>query len=467
MMNPQLIPWIVAAGALLFAAAFFAWRSVLNAREMASLKERLNARDGELARLQESLDRQVSVLRSEKENERQLYENLIREKNKTDAELAATLSTLAEERKSSREKIALLETAETRLAKEFELLANRIFEEKHRTFNEVSRTGVETLLAPMRDQLSEFRKKVEDVYDRENRDRASLRTEIQSLKSLNERIGIDALNLTKALKGDSKVRGTWGEIQLERLLEDSGLVKGREYEVQASFRNEDGQRFMPDVVVHLPEKKDVVIDSKVSLVAYEQSCAAESDEERQRHLRAHIASIRTHVSGLAAKNYDDLIGVRSLDIVIMFVPVEPALLLAFEHEPRLFNEAFAKKILLVSPSTLMSTLQIIHNIWRYEYQNANARTIAAEAGKLHDQFVAFVESLEKIGEQIKKAGDIYDQAHKRLVSGRGNLVGRAQKLKTLGAKTRKELAGELVEAAEDDGEPGEEIEIGKISVESS
>lgn len=438
MMNPQFLLWIVVAGALLFAAAFFAWRSALNAR------------DGELARLQESLDRQVSVLRSEKENERQLYENLSREKNKTDAQLAATLSTLAEERKSAREKIALLETAETRLAKEFELLANRIFEEKHRTFNEVSRSGVETLLAPMRDQLAEFRKKVEDVYDRENRDRASLRTEIQSLKSLNERIGIDALNLTKALKGDSKVRGTWGEIQLERLLEDSGLTKGREYEVQASFRNEDGQRFMPDVLVHLPEKKDVVIDSKVSLVAYEQSCAAESDEERQRHLRAHIASIRTHVSGLATKNYDDLIGVRSLDIVIMFVPVEPALLLAFEHEPRLFNEAFAKKILLVSPSTLMSTLQIIHNIWRYEYQNANARTIAAEAGKLHDQFVAFVESLEKIGEQIKKAGDIYDQAHKRLVSGRGNLVGRAQKLKTLGAKTKKELCGELVEAAEED-----------------
>ncbi len=466
MMNPQLLPWMVAAGSLLSAAVvFFVWRWALNAREVSALKERLDARDGELARLQESLDRQVSVLRSEKENERRLYENLSREKSRTDAELAATRSTLAEERRSAREKIALLETAETRLSKEFELLANRIFEEKHRTFNEVSRAGVETLLAPMRYQLFEFRKKVEDVYDRENRDRASLRTEIQSLKSLNERIGIDALNLTKALKGDSKVRGTWGEIQLERLLEDSGLTKGREYEVQASFRSENGQRFMPDVVVHLPDKKDVVIDSKVSLVAYEQSCAAETEEDRQRHLRAHIASIRNHVSGLAAKNYDDLIGVHSLDIVIMFVPVEPALLLAFEHEPRLFNEAFAKKILLVSPSTLMSTLQIIHNIWRYEYQNANARTIAAEAGKLHDQFVAFVESLEKIGEQIKKAGDIYDQAHKRLVSGRGNLVGRAQKLKTLGAKTKKELGGELVEASEEDAEPGEEIETGQVPVE--
>jgi DNA recombination protein RmuC len=236
-------------------------------------------------------------------------------------------------------------------------------------------------------------------------------------------------------------------MQLERLLEESGLRKGHEYEAQASHRNEDGQRFQPDMVVHLPEKKDVIIDSKVSLVAYEQYHSAESEEERQRHLRAHIGSLRTHFSGLSAKNYDELIGVTSLDLVIMFVPIEPALLLAFEHEPNLFSNAFAQRILLVSPSTLMATLQIIHNIWRYEHQNRNAQDIAAEAGKLHDQFVSFVDALEKVGDQIKKAADSYDTAHKRLTSGRGNLVGRTQKLRTLGARTKKTITNDLLETA--------------------
>jgi DNA recombination protein RmuC len=242
-------------------------------------------------------------------------------------------------------------------------------------------------------------------------------------------------------------------MKLERLLEESGLAKGREYDVQVSHRNEDGQRFQPDVVVHLPEKKDVIIDSKVSLVAYEQFYTAETDDERQRQLRAHIASLRTHFNGLSAKNYDELIGVNSLDLVIMFVPIEPALLLVFEHEPNLFSEAFNRRILLVSPSTLMATLQIIHNIWRYEYQNRNAQTIAAEAGKLHDQFVSFVDALEKVGDQIKKAGESYDTAHKRLTSGRGNLVGRTQNLKILGAKAKKNIGNELLEeAAENDDE---------------
>lgn len=389
----------------------------------------------------------INELTVERDSARDLLDALRQEKSTLDADYATMLSKLDEERKSAGEKIELLEQAENRLSKEFENLANRIFEEKHQKFSEVSKTGVEALLSPMREQMSDFRKKVEDVYDNENRERASLRTEIQSLKSLNERIGVDALNLTKALKGDSKTRGTWGEIQLERLLEESGLAKGREYDVQVSHRNEDGQRLQPDVVVHLPEKKDVVIDSKVSLVAYEQYYTADSDEERQRHLRAHVASLRAHFSGLSAKNYDELIGVNSLDLVIMFVPIEPALLLAFEHESNLFSEAFARRILLVSPSTLMATLQIIHNIWRYEYQNRNAQTIAAEAGKLHDQFVSFVEALEKVGDQIKRAGESYDTAHKRLISGKGNLVGRTQKLKILGAKVKKTISSELIEAA--------------------
>jgi DNA recombination protein RmuC len=509
MVDMQFLPWLIVTGILFSAAVFFARKAAACKRELevtskvmeqgtqelAAFKERLNAREEEFGRRTVEWERQVAVLIREKDGERNLYEEmnrecarlkagwsaqiektarldelkeeatalkerveaLFREKGEREAELAALTSVLEQERKAAREKIVLLEQAESRLAKEFELLANRIFEEKHRKFDEASRTGIEGILKPVRDQLSEFRKKVEDVYDNENRDRASLRTEIQSLKSLNERIGADALNLTRALKGDSKVRGTWGEIQLERLLEESGLVKGREYHVQTGYRDEDGRRFNPDVVVHLPERKDVVIDSKVSLVDYERYSSSETDEERKNHLKSHIASIRAHVTGLNLKNYDELIGVNSLDIVIMFVPIEPALLLAFEHEPRLFNEAFSKKILLVSPSTLMSTLQIIHNIWRYEYQNMNARTIAVEAGKLHDQFVGFVESLEKIGDQIRKAGEIYDLAHKRLVSGRGNLVGRARNLKLLGAKTRKDLSGELLEASMDNDVENSEL----------
>ena len=462
------LPWLTAFFFLGAALVYFFRRCAglqkeLNTRtasletavqERIVFKERLTACESELKRQRDEWGSRLQTLSCERDLARSLLDALRMEKNKTDADLAAMESRMVEERKSAGEKIQLLEKAEQRLAKEFENLANRIFEEKQKTFSEHSRTSMEALMSPMRQQLTDFRKKVEDVYDHDNTERASLRSEIQSLKSLNERIGVDALNLTRALKGDSKTRGIWGEMQLERLLEQSGLRKGHEYDVQASHRNEEGQRFQPDVVVHLPENKDVVIDSKVSLVAYEQYHSAESDDERQRQIRAHIASLRSHVSGLSAKNYDELIGVNSLDLVIMFVPIEPALLLAFEHEPGLFSESFARRILLVSPSTLMATLQIIHNIWRYEHQNRNAQIIATEAGRLHDQFVAFVEALEKVGDQIKKAGESYETAHKRLISGRGNLVGRTQNLKILGAKTRKSLTRDLLEQSEEnDGAP--------------
>ncbi|OGQ97925.1 MAG: hypothetical protein A2505_09145 [Deltaproteobacteria bacterium RIFOXYD12_FULL_55_16] len=447
----QALPWLIIIGilGLAFSSALIRLRR-LN-RELANSREDNIRLEREQGILQERL-LAIKVLTMERDEARRLLVDEGKARGDLASELAALQAKSRERLGAADEKISLLEQAEKKLATEFENLANRIFEEKHQKFSEVSKTGVEALLNPMRQQLTDFRKKVEDVYDNDNKERASLRNEIQSLKSLNERIGADALNLTRALKGDSKARGTWGEMQLERLLEESGLRKGHEYEVQASHRNEDGQRFQPDVLLHLPEKKDVVIDSKVSLVAYEQYHSAETDEERQRQLRAHIGSLRLHFNGLSAKNYDELIGVNSLDLVIMFVPIEPALLLAFEHEPHLFSEAFNRRILLVSPSTLMATLQIIHNIWRYEYQNRNAQTIAAEAGKLHDQFVGFVEALEKVGEQIRKAGESYDTAHKRLTSGKGNLVGRTQKLRILGAKTKKSISPELLETAEESDE---------------
>lgn len=390
---------------------------------------------------------QIEELTRERDTLRRSLDAVRQEKSDIQTNLAALRTQMEEEGKTAREKIQLLEMAEHRLSKEFENLANRIFEEKHQKFSEVSKTSVEALLNPVRQQLTDFRKKVEDVYDQENKERASLRTEIHLLKSLNERISAEALNLTRALKGGSKTRGSWGEMQLERLLEESGLTKGREYEVQVSLKDEDGKRLQPDVVIHLPEKRDVVIDSKVTLVAYEQYHSAEDDGDRQRQLRHHINSLRTHFNGLSAKSYDELVGVNSLDLVIMFVPIEPALLLALESEPSLFNEAFNRGILLVSPSTLMATLQIIHNIWRYECQNQNALQIATEAGRLYDHFVLFVEALEKVGDQLKKASESYDTAHKRLSSGRGNLIDRTHKLQELGAKTKKHLPTQLLEAA--------------------
>ncbi len=414
--------------------------------QMRDLNTRHSSLQAEMASLTTKLQR-IKELTDERDAARSELASLRAEKNRIASEHAALQSQVVEERKAAADKLKLLEQAEMKMTKEFENLANRIFEEKHERFSKVSKANIETMLTPMREQLTSFRQRVDHVYDQENKERASLLKEIQQLKSLNERIDADALNLTKALKGDSKLRGNWGEMQLERLLEESGLGKGREYEIQVSLQDDKGKRLQPDVVIHLPEKKDVVIDSKVSLVAYEQYHGADSDAERQRHIKNHIASLRNHVSGLSAKNYDELIGVNSLDLVIMFVPIEPALLLAFEHEPNLFSEAFNRKILLVSPSTLMATLQIINNIWRYEHQNLNALKIATQAGRLYDQFALFVDALEQVGSQLKKATESYETAHKRLTSGRGNLVGRTEELKKLGAKAKKALDTQLLEAA--------------------
>ena len=350
---------------------------------------------------------------------------------------------------NAQEQIELLKQAEERLTIQFENLANRIFEEKKQAFSQLNREGVQSVIAPLSSQLDEFRSRIETIYDTENRERASLLTEIRLLKDMNERLGREATNLARALKGDSKQRGNWGEIQLQRILEESGLRKGREYEVQVSVQTEDSRRLQPDVIVHLPEGKDIVIDSKVSLVAYEKYHSAEDEQERKIHIKAHIASIRSHIKSLGSKGYNRLPGIKSLDMVIMFVPLEPALLLAFEHDPELFNEAFRNEILLVGPSTLMATLQIIYNIWRHEYQNRNALEIATEAGKLHDQFVLFADALEKTGVQLKKAMDSYETTRKRLVAGRGNLVSRTLKLQDLGARAKKKMPVNLLDGLEE------------------
>ncbi len=365
-------------------------------------------------------------------------------------EVAVLRTTLGEQQRTAEEKLKLLADAKQQLTLEFETLAQKILEEKSERFTKQNQTNIETTLNPLREQLTEFRKRVEDVYDRDSKDRTSLRAELSHLQSLNQRIGEEALNLTRALKGDNKAQGNWGEVVLERVLEESGLRKGHEYETQVALRSDEGQRRNPDVIVHLPDDKDIVIDAKVTLVAYERYCNAATEGERELALRQHIGAVRAHIDGLSLKQYENLPGIRSLDFVLIFIPIEAAFLAAFENDAGVFRDAYEKNIIVVSPTTLLATLRTVQTIWRYERQNANAERIASEAGKLHDQFAGLLQSLQDIGRHLDKSRDAYEQTVDRFSRGRGNLVKRVNDLARLGAKTKKTLPAELLERAEDD-----------------
>ncbi|MBQ0756303.1 MAG: DNA recombination protein RmuC, partial [Amphritea sp.] len=315
-----------------------------------------------------------------------------------------------------------------------------------------------SLLTPLKDQLGEFKRKVEDVYDKEAKDRRSLYEQITHLKELNQQMSVDAVNLTNALKGESKTQGNWGEVILERVLEQSGLRKGYEYETQVSL-NEEGQRYMPDVIIRLPDDKDVIVDAKVSLTAYEQYCSTDETVLQDRALTEHLQSIRNHIRGLSEKAYQNLEGVRSLDFVLMFIPVEGAFLLALQQDKELFSSAYERNIILVSPSTLLVTLRTINNIWRYERQNRFAQEIAHRGGELHDKFVGFVESLDDVGRHLGRTQNAFDTAHKRLSSGRGNLVNQAASLHKLGVKNKKELDKTLAQSASESDPDAEQLEI--------
>ena len=368
-------------------------------------------------------------------------------------QLSQLTTQLDAERRQSEEKIALLNDARQRLTNEFKVLAEQILEEKGKTFADRNKAQMDGLIGPLREQLGDFKKRVEDVYDKEARDRAALVNEIGHLKNLNERIGQDALNLTKALKGDVKTLGGWGEVILERILEASGLEKGRAYDTQVSLSGGRGSRYQPDVIVRLPEGRDVIVDAKVSLKAYERYHSSSDETVRTTAIKAHLASLRTHFKGLSEKHYEDLEGVRTLDFVLMFVPIEAAFFTALEHDRSLFSEAFEKNVILVSPSTLLVTLRTIHNIWRFADQNENALEIARQAGGLYDKFVGFVEALEEVGRQLDRAKDAYRTARDRLRTGRGNLVRRAEQLIALGVKANKALP--VSYAADLDGENAE------------
>ncbi|MEH6638502.1 MAG: DNA recombination protein RmuC [Porticoccaceae bacterium] len=382
---------------------------------------------------------------------------LDRERNQIlSSENAGLLARLEADKQRYQEQIGLLQQTRESLGKEFENLANRIFEEKQATFTRHSRQTMETTVDPLRRELSAFKQKVEDVYEKENAERNKLVGQIGELQKQAQRIGDDAVQLAKALKGDSKVQGNWGEIVLERLLEESGLSKGREYDTQVSLRDESGRRRNPDVVLHLPDQRDIVIDAKVSLTEYERYCRCDDDSQRQQHLALHISSLRTHITDLNRKAYEQLVGINTLDFVFIFVPIEAAFMLAIEHDQTLFSYAYDRGIILVSPTTLLATLRTVHNIWRYEAQNRNAEKIAAQAGGVYDQLVLVVESLEATGYQLNKAQEAWGATRKRLVAGRGNLIKRIDDLKTMGAKTRdKKIPPALIEEAELEHESGE------------
>ena len=344
--------------------------------------------------------------------------------------------------------LKLVQDAKKSLSQEFENLANRIFEDKQSKFSEQSKQALETSLSPLRRDLGDFRKQVSTAYDKENTDRNRLAGQISELQKQTLKISSDAANLANALKGDNKQQGNWGEFVLEKLLEDSGLSKGREYETQVALKDEEGKRRNPDVIIRLPEGKDIIIDAKTSLLNYERYFNAQDDQQRQEFLKNHLDSLRAHIKGLNVKNYEKLETINSLDFVLIFIPVESAFMLALDNDPDIMREAYDRGIILVSPSTLMVTLRTIKNLWRYADQNINAQQIAEKAGALYDLFVLHVEALEDIGKHLDKSKDAYETAFKRLSSGRGNLVKRSEELKTLGAKTKKALADKLLPSSD-------------------
>ena len=356
---------------------------------------------------------------------------------------------LDSERKQGLGRIESLNEAKEALTSQFKNLANEILEDKSKRFTEQNAASLDALLKPLQTKLTEFKEQVNTSYGNEARERFALKSEIERLASLNLRMSDETRSLTQALKGDSKVQGNWGELVLESILESSGLRKVEEYLVQDSHTQSDGSRLQPDVVIKLPEGKSLVVDSKVSITAYARHAETNDPILAEQELAAHIQSLRQHIQGLSGKNYSSLYGVGSVDFVLMFVPIEPAFLLALKTAPNLYQEALAKNIVLVCPSTLMATLRTVAHLWRQDHQNRNALEIAKQCGSLYDKFVGFVDDLEKLGQRLDQAQTSYHDAFNKLKTGKGNLIRSAEKVRELGVKPSKNLPNPLIESSTD------------------
>lgn len=339
-----------------------------------------------------------------------------------------------------------------KFSKEFENLANKILEEKTQKFTEQNKENLKNILSPLQDKILHFEKKVEDTHKESIDYHAALRQQILGLREMNAQMSKETINLTKALKGDSKMQGNWGELVLERVLEKSGLEKGREYEVQQSFTNEEGTRILPDVIINLPDGKKMVVDSKVSLTAYEKYVNEEDDVQQNVYLKEHVNSVKRHVEQLSDKRYQDIYQMESPDFVLLFIPIEPAFALALQEDLTLYNKAFEKNIVIVTPSTLLATLRTIDSMWTNQKQQENAIEIARQAGALYDKFEGFVSDLIKIGKKMDEAKVEYSSAMNKLTEGKGNLVTSAEKLKKMGAKAKKALPEAILKRAENNEE---------------
>jgi DNA recombination protein RmuC len=350
-----------------------------------------------------------------------------------------TLDTLREE----------LNLVHKKYSTEFENIASKILEEKSQKFTDQNKSNLDIILNPLKEKIKDFEEKVDKTYKAESAERITLKAEIKNLVELNTKISLEANNLATALKGDNKMQGNWGEVILEKIMERSGLEKDREYRTQFVTSNVDGATIKPDVVVMLPDNKHIVIDSKVSLLAYEAMVNSTDEDLRSRHLKSHIDSLKSHIKGLSEKNYATSAEFNTPDFVLLFVPIESSFSIAIQADTELFNYAWDRKVVIVSPSTLLATLRTVASIWKQEKQTANALEIAAEGGKLYDKFVSFVEDLIGIGKKMDEAKNSYGEAMKKLTDGTGNLVNRAEKMRKLGAKVSKLLPTKLVERTED------------------
>ncbi len=405
----------------------------------------------ETSKLEERLEN--AQLQSEKLNER--FETALREKEEIRLE-KEQINMLLTRRNSefenlenrNREQKAEVEKLQEKFTKEFENLANKILDEKSTKFSKQNKESLEIILNPLQEKIKNFEKRVEDTH-KESIDRhAMLRQQIIGLKELNEQMSKEATNLTKALKGDSKIQGNWGELVLERVLEKSGLEKDREYFVQNSFTTDEGRRMLPDVVLHLPDNKKMIIDSKVSLVAYERFVNEEDEDQRARFLKEHVTSLKKHIEQLSGKNYHTLYEIESPDFVLLFVPIEPAFAVAINQDNNIYNWAFEKNIVIVTPSTLLATLRTVDSMWTNEKQQQNAIEIATQAGRLYDQFVNLTEDLIKVGNQLNTVKGSYDSTMVKL-TGKGNLISKVERLKKLGSKASKQVNEKLLKKAEE------------------
>ena len=406
------------------------------------------------ARLTERLfssEKDLQRLAAENDALTLLQNQLAIRKQELSTEIVQLTTILELERSQAKERIEFREDSKEQLSNQFKTLASEILEEKSKKFTDQNKINLDQILGPLKIKISEFQGKVQEVYIQESKDRSALSEQVKQLMTLNNQLSDDAHNLTQALKGQSKAQGNWGELILERVLEASGLRKGHEYNVQVSHVREDGTRVQPDVVVHLPEQRHLIIDAKVSLTAYEIHANSDNDPERIAAIKKHLESVRSHIKELSEKNYHQLYGLQSFDFVLMFIPVEPAFMLAISHDNNLWLESWKKNILLVSPSTLLFVVRTVAHLWKQEQQNSNAQEIASRGAELYNKLAGFVEDLDMLGKRLQQAQISYDDAYGKFSKGKGNVIRQAEMLKELGIKPSKSISQSLTtDSAQDD-----------------